>query len=599
MSEASSAEVLEATLKEHPILRQGEYELDPAKFQRLLDALSHSSSSSRASVDEAPPAPDREAADDEDYSEELPVNWVQHACNRITNYCHNPNQGLNWKLTATLALAATLVLGLGVGHFMGSRFAWFKGGRVARQQTEQLRALQDSLLSCLAGKEQQEAGILGLRHRLTACIELNSHCGPEDKPLLTPPDLSRPPPLSVTARPLPSVPARPPPRDSARRRRDAKRSAALLARLHSLRRLDERRAARERQLEAKIQHLEEQLTLQPPPPTEDAKACPAPSRSERDQIAQSWLNYANLTQILDSYLDALRGASLGSLQDDTVTLVREQLAQVGEAAEAIRAELGGRLEKSELRQTLETALSRVWAATSQAVQWAPDQDRVDLFIQDLQDDLSQRLHDFFPPRTSDQASQTDDCELVDQEEPDFYAPPEPSLEPPAPKACRLAPESEPNLALRQWKGVLKRSGLWDAIGATEVYPYIGELKRLSKQWPLSDDGAAWWQQQQLWWLGCAPGDPDLDWQKAEGLDRATFLAENPTVDAFVQGWLEEESPLLSRGRGRAEVQRLWRCFVRGLKHGLSTGIWPREREAVVASSPFVARSDTGAKPLLP
>ena len=71
-------------------------------------------------------------------------------------YLHQPNQALNLYLTATLVIVATLVLGLGLGHFLGWSERLELQEQYADIREERMDQLTESLVTCMTGKNKTE-----------------------------------------------------------------------------------------------------------------------------------------------------------------------------------------------------------------------------------------------------------------------------------------------------------------------------------------------------------------------------------------------------------------------------------------------------------
>ena len=71
-------------------------------------------------------------------------------------YLHQPNQALNLYLTATLVIVATLVLGLGLGHFLGWSERLELQEQYADIREERMDQLTESLVTCMTGKNKIE-----------------------------------------------------------------------------------------------------------------------------------------------------------------------------------------------------------------------------------------------------------------------------------------------------------------------------------------------------------------------------------------------------------------------------------------------------------
>lgn len=537
-------------------LRQGHYVIDQEKLHRLFDALSHSSqASSEGSPSQQRPAPTPAQANNGegvDYSEELPVNWVQRYSTRLSNYIHRGNDGLNWKLSLLLTLASAMVVGLGIGHFMGSTHSWLRRHRAAKAQVEQLRSLQDSLLGCLRRAETAETAAVGLQRRLAACQDVAYHCSPDERP-------------QQHLQPLHSL-------LTASQRREGRMERRLRAIQASARAANRRAAA----LHEELRRLRKAAsTATPPSPPQPQPCPPPPSAGERARQAQHWLNLSNLTALLDSYLEALGEVSLGNLGEDSIRIARTQLTELGTAVDGLRHALGAEVaaHSEDIRHRLETALSRVWdTATTAAANFDPPD------FANLRTDLGDHLRSLIrqslePPPSPDydspsreegadaaESPSTSEAPFPTRASPDFPSAfsQAPDYESPTLRPCPQLPPAQdiPQHQMRQLRGALKRSSLWDEIGREATRAYLSDLKGLYKSWPLDEEGLAWWESQRRWWLGCDEEDGDEDFQQSGHFHRQAFIAKNPGVEDLLNSWLAvaetRRSSDVGEGRGRRD-----------------------------------------------
>lgn len=70
------------------------------------------------------------------------------------HYVHTPNIHLNRWLNLIALLSAALVLGLGVGNFIGMSRQWWHEREIARNQVLKLKQLQDELVLCIKEKSE-------------------------------------------------------------------------------------------------------------------------------------------------------------------------------------------------------------------------------------------------------------------------------------------------------------------------------------------------------------------------------------------------------------------------------------------------------------
>jgi len=67
----------------------------------------------------------------------------------VKTYTHTPNPKLNFALNLLLVLSITMVVGLGVGHFIGWSSRWMHQRQLHQSHIAKLKALQEELVDCL------------------------------------------------------------------------------------------------------------------------------------------------------------------------------------------------------------------------------------------------------------------------------------------------------------------------------------------------------------------------------------------------------------------------------------------------------------------